>query len=347
MNQREIQELLQKIHDAGSMRQYCKEIAIEESGGQLAHEERERERKRKKRSDDDAVSVWACRNPDCNSLASMVETVPGRFTCLHCHYSTETLALQRGMAYSARDMVPRKSMPYSQRTHFREILALLNLVGPTIPDDLFALIRTCYQRDFAPRDPTKAVVKQILDTIEVPKPLQEKYRTRRYKRRLCDHLDRVKNYSERWIWIRWKLTGVRPKKMGSLLLEYMERYFVCMMTPWKTLRHAHDCRGRRDNDDTATCHQGSHTNRCRHNLPPYLFVIRHIFHLIEGLYEGQDLWGIFVDAGSRPTRMRLGLLTETYDFYVPRVRSKSADRINEKMREIFEYWGWQKYYRPV
>jgi hypothetical protein len=45
--------------------------------------------------------------------------------------------------------------------------------------------------------------------------------------------------------------------------------------------------------------------------------------------------------------MRLGLLTETYDFYVPRVRSKSADRINEKMREIFEYWGWQKYYRPV
>lgn len=297
--------------------------------------------KRRKKAQQKRISL-CCNNVDCNSIREMVEMEPGVFTCTECwspRSVVHTLAVD-GAANGPRRYCSLSSCsaPYCESTHLQEVLAAINLSGPPIPEDLFALIEATWRDGFgATRELDRPKVKSILDATRVPAALQEKYRTTRYKRRLCSHLDDVKGYGERWIWIRFKLTGLRPPAMGWWLVDKIHKFFRALMEPWKELRHARDCRS----PDRKTCHM-SKSSQCRHNLPPYRYVLRHIFRLIESMFEGREINGVF--EGQPATVMRKGTITDVYDWYLPPIKSKNTRRVDRMMKDMFDHWGWTKHF---
>jgi hypothetical protein len=96
----------------------------------------------------------------------------------------------------------------------------------------------------------------------VPFYLSEKYRGKRYT---CSPLtDMCKKFHERWITLRYRLTGLRPPALESHVVRGVQDRLITFKAPWNKLRHNPLCRG------GMKCHK---RHGCRFKLPDCALLI--------------------------------------------------------------------------
>lgn len=309
--------------DWREFRQQTKEEIVESRTGQLDEPSGTRTKSSK--------DPYACKNIDCSSFASLIEPTPGQFTCVACGYTEYSVPLSR----ADRPMLGfyRKSAPYRELTHLREVLALLKLDGPEIAPYLLGLVdmhwALYYAGHIGPDDFTRSFCKRMLEEIYVPPDLQRQFQSKRYKKNLCENLERNKHLSEQWLWFRHRYTGAKPKKIGRTLQRHIEEFFTCIIKPWYHLRHTEECM--RDGGPRKNCH---HTHGCKHNLPVYGVIIRWTLRLIERKYRG---WRTDFFCGERETWVDKGVLEAELGPYLSDSNTPSTQTL---MTNVFRYWNW-------
>lgn len=175
---------------------------------------------------------------------------------------------------------------YRRIFHFNERLTQLNLCEPGIPLELFNLIvQRYYSRLQAKEEPTplpdeltKDDVKRLCNEIEVPEDLQERYRSKKFKKNA--HTD-MRRYAEKWMSIRARLGGYRPPKLEEGQVKEIRDLFCEAEGAFKKIRHKPECKGEKD------CHKGEAA--CRHNFLNYNYVILQLLKRM-GVHETYLPW---------------------------------------------------------
>jgi hypothetical protein len=203
-----------------------------------------------------------CPNRECGSALAPVGTRDGDLVCGVCGWVCDSAVPAVGFDDTQR--AHRAYYGYNAVFHLNERVANLNCTDPRLPDDLFALVKEVHARYGFPTDGTlwHGNIGQILGLVEVPFRLQEKYRGKRYT---CAPLtDMKKKFHERWITLRYRLTGERPPVLPYSLIKGMRDRLVAFLVPWRRLRHAPDC------DGGVRCHKRF---PCRFKLPDNAFLM--------------------------------------------------------------------------
>jgi hypothetical protein len=164
---------------------------------------------------------------------------------------------------------------YKHVFHFNERVANLACDDPRIPLDVFTLIHDAHGRDVAKRGGERSRwyddVRRILRSVEVPYDIQEKYRGKRYKKLPLTDLDQ--KFSERWLTIRFRLTGDRPPLVDGKTRRGIQLLFLGILPPFSSLRHKAEC------DRSSKCHKKF---GCAYKLPPYNFIIKELLYVLGG-----------------------------------------------------------------
>jgi hypothetical protein len=96
---------------------------------------------------------------------------------------------------------------------------------------------------------------RILKAVKVPKRLQEKYRSPKFKKLPLRNLNR---YMERWRKIQWRLTKRKAvRRPTSSLVNAMRRDYLALQPAFEKARHSDKC------DKRSRCHK---VFGCRHNF---------------------------------------------------------------------------------
>lgn len=164
---------------------------------------------------------------------------------------------------------------YKHVFHFNERVANLACDDPRIPLDVFTLIHEAYWRDREKRGGERSLwyddVRRILRSVEVPYDISEKYRGKRYKKLPLTDLDQ--KFSERWLTIRFRLTGERPPEIDGRVRRGIQLLFLGILPPFSHLRHKEECRRE------SKCHK---KHGCAYKLPPYNFIIKELLYVHGG-----------------------------------------------------------------
>lgn len=203
-----------------------------------------------------------CANPACGCLLHPVQTRDGDSVCFACGW-----VLDSGLAAFTFDDVGRTHRTYfgyNPLFHLNERIANLNCSDPHLPDDLFALVNVAHSCGDFPTDGSlwHGHIGKILRSIIVPPELQEKYRGRRYT---CSALtDMCRKFHERWITLRFRLTGIRPPRLDPHVIKGLQQRLIGFISPWNKLRHTGECKG------GLRCHK---RYKCRFKLPDCALLI--------------------------------------------------------------------------
>jgi hypothetical protein len=219
----------------------------------------------------DKERLGYCRN--ClNVCYSPVLTRDGDAVCINCGLVLE----QKLVGFSAKDGECSSKSPYvgyKHIFHFNEKIANLNRSDPRLPADLLSLVQVAARaQGFGPgRDMWYGDVRAVLRSIVVPDDLQEKYRSKRYK--FNPLTDMEAKFAERWITLRWQLTGKCPPYLDGRVIQTMQVYFQGILIPFRYSRHKPNCDGR------YKCHKEF---GCNYKFPPYNFIIKELLFIICG-----------------------------------------------------------------
>lgn len=165
----------------------------------------------------------------------------------------------------------QKPKTYKTITHFNERLAQYFLVEPPMPDELYDMVEL---EAFEPSYPnfedlTKEDIKKICKSIKLPKNIQEKYRSKKFKKKPLINLSR---FVEKWLSIKNRLCGSKPNYPSGWVVDQLRTRFCQLQVPFEMTRHKPECDGR-----TYKCHK---VYKCRHNLINYNFIIIELLKLI-------------------------------------------------------------------
>lgn len=176
-----------------------------------------------------------------------------------------------GPSEYAKEEYP-KGWTYKALFHGAERIAQLDCSDPEIPASVMASIKAIYKKHYNPWDYIgRKEVGDILEHVEWPEDqIQNKKGARRTK-------SVRKVYLERWIRIRYELTGQRPTPIPEEFKEAFKELFCRVVRGWCIVRHGSNCPAR----ISGQCH-APRQNGCRHNLPNYNFIFQQLIsHLID------------------------------------------------------------------
>jgi hypothetical protein len=205
----------------------------------------------------------------------VVQTAEGDTVCTGCG----TVLADHGVVDSFKDRERARrgiSYPgYKHVFHFNERVANLACDDPRIELDVFALIHEAYWLDREKRGGDGALwyddVRRVLRSVTVPHDIAEKYRGKRYKKLPLTDLDQ--KFSERWLTIRYRLTGDRPPEIDERVRRGIQLLFLGILPPFSHLRHKPECRREHK------CHK---RHGCAYKLPPYNFIIKELLYVHGG-----------------------------------------------------------------
>lgn len=211
--------------------------------------------------------------PHCASGEPLVATRDADEVCLDCGVVVRSRMAR--FSFADLERTHRSAyIGYKHVFHFNERLANLDCADPCIPEDVFALVELAFERRRdLPRgaDMGYADVRSLLRSVIVPADIGEKYRGKRYKMlpltNLCD------KFSERWLTIRYRLTGHRPPPLARDLKQRLQMYFCGILAPFGKIRHKPEC------DAGLGCHKRF---GCEYKLPPYAFIMKELLFLVGG-----------------------------------------------------------------
>lgn len=212
-------------------------------------------------------------------LDPVVSTPEGDYVCTGCGLVVNSLYIAEGFEDFRRT---RCTYPgYKHIFHFNERVANLACDDPRIPMDIFQLILQAHWLDSERRgrsDVWYDDIRRILRSVEVPYEIQEKYRGKRYKCLPLTNLDQ--KFSERWLTIRFRLTGERPPRLDPTVRRGIQLLFLGILPPFSYLRHKDGCKKERK------CHK---TFGCAYKLPPYNFIIKELLYV----HGGRELYDTY------------------------------------------------------
>lgn len=215
---------------------------------------------------------FSCRY--CYSYGTaVVQTDEGDTVCTGCGLVLSSNAVLEGYEDFKRSHCTYPG--YKHVFHFNERVANLACDDPTIPDDVFALVQVAYWRDVEQRRGDSALwygdVRRILRSVTVPEDISEFYRGKRYKCLPLTDLDQ--KFSERWLTIRYRLTGQRPPLIDPPTRRGIQLLFLGILPPFSSLRHKENC------DRGSKCHKKF---GCAYKLMPYNFIIKELLFVLGG-----------------------------------------------------------------
>jgi hypothetical protein len=257
---------------------------------------------------------WTC--PTCYTYRDPVlVTAEGDSVCTGCGLVLEHHLV--GDSFGDRARCKRYHYPgYKHVFHFNERVANLACDDPTIPPDVFELVEMAYWDDSQRRGSSDLWyddVRRILRSVEVPYEVREKYRGKRYKMLPLTDLDQ--KFSERWLTIRYRLTGKGPPDVPPCVRRGIQVLFLGILPPFSYIRHRPGCDGR------GKCHKQF---GCSYKLPPYNFIIKELLYV----FGGRDLM-------------------EAYSPYLLHTTSTSSlNKIRMLWDRICEANGWVASYHP-
>lgn len=255
-----------------------------------------------------------CPNPACGCYLHTVATRDGDTVCSICGWvcTSGNVAL----SFSDGQRAHRAYWGYNPLFHLNERIANLNCTDPHLPDDLFGLVRVEHACGDYPADAALwyGHVGQILRSIIVPHYISEKYRGKRYT---CSPLtDMCKKFHERWITLRYRLTGFRPKPLESPIVRGMQQRLVAFIAPWNKLRHSKHCKGGQK------CHKRW---GCRFKLPDCALLLWLFMHDIGGRELAEVYQPFLFYDGTPPTE-------------------KASEHMLRLIATCFRWNGWQAAY---
>jgi len=245
-------------------------------------------------------SFDCCPNPDCDSIYAPIITRDGDLVCRFCGWLVGSGLLVSSHSDGQRTFV--SYFGYNPLFHLNERIANLSCTDPRIPDDLFELVKEEHARGHYPSDSTLWYedIGEILKTVVVPAALAEKYRGKRYKYSALT--DMKKKFHERWITIRYRLTGHRPPPLDVPTIRLIQERLLAFLAAWRCLRHSAECRG------GAGCHKKW---GCRFKLPDNSFLI----------------WVFMYDIGGKE-------LAQVYEKYLFYDSKEPLSHCSMKMRQL-------------
>lgn len=201
-----------------------------------------------------------------------------------------------------------KGCTYQAIFHYNERLAQLDCTDPDIPKPLMDAIRKLHlERASGPggreylRQPftREFIEREILAHVSWPKDLLIN------KKRNLRRKTPLQTFSERWIRIRYELTGLRPRPMTIEFRKAMQELFKDIANSWPEVRHDPHCRYA----TTGVCDgKRSRLFVCRHNLPHFNWMTQQmIIHLIHWnpAYSYADEYIDYLPAIETPKRLEL------------------------------------------
>jgi hypothetical protein len=120
---------------------------------------------------------------------------------------------------------------YKRIFHWNERMALFKMHDPWIPDDIMDLVEAEAIKDIYPNvdDFDYSDVAKVLGAVVVPLWMQEKYRSQKYK---CKPMKDLLRFREKWLQIKWRLTGRKPVDPPDDVIERLTEYFKALQLPW-------------------------------------------------------------------------------------------------------------------
>lgn len=234
----------------------------------------------------DDVQKYESQRPTCPTCqrGSVTSTRDGCVVCVCCGTVLDSRVLEQ-VRTKFWETCTRKSSDYRPVFHWHERLAQLNCLDPDLPMEVEDAIDAVWQekRQFFSEQLTQFEVKSLLDLVTVW-----------LKDNRNIEIDVRKKYQERWIRIRFELTGQRPPPLTVDVITYLEHQFLTVVSVFQRL-----LRGDED--------------FCRHNLPNYNFMFQQFFRHLMATKPEEFGW------------------VEQYLWYLPTLRTRSRIQHLEAM----------------
>src|SRR5574338_597957 len=203
--------------------------------------------------------------------------------CADVHHNANKLIAVVGPEKYAKMDYP-KGWTYKAIFHGAERIAQLDCCDPEIPASILALIRREYTKHWKGKYIGKKEVGEILENLSWP---ADQKRAKNGKVRVKSV---KKVFLERWIKIRFLLTGERPPEMPQDFKWTLKEKFENVVRTWQRIRHGNECPARWSSDRTCV---SPRQNGCRHNLPNYNWMFQ---QLIEDIIHEDPIHYGFADA---------------------------------------------------
>jgi hypothetical protein len=193
--------------------------------------------------------------------------------CSDAHSIQNKLVEILGPSKYAKFEYPR-GWTYKALFHGSERIAQLDCIDPEIPASVMEIIRTGYRNSkYYKHDVGRKEISEILEPLTWPADQV----FNKNKRRRVKSVRKV--FLERWIRIRYELTGNRPPSMCDAFKQRFKELFCLVVSKWVRIRHGPLCPAR--TSDMAKC-VNPRQNGCRHNLPNYNWIFQQLIcHMIE------------------------------------------------------------------
>jgi hypothetical protein len=166
------------------------------------------------------------RCPECWSTDLPVRTDVCDDVCGDCGFVISEVLFDRIPFY-----VRALKGTYKRIFHWNERMALFRMQDPWLPDDIMDLIEAESVKEIYPCV-TEFVyhdVAAVLGAVKVPEWMQEKYRSTKYK---CRPMKDLMRFREKWLQIKWRLTGVKPVDPPDWVIDGLTTYFKALQVPW-------------------------------------------------------------------------------------------------------------------
>lgn len=184
---------------------------------------------------------------------------------------------------------------YQRIHHLHERLSQWCGTEPPIPDDIYSLIVTEAAKKGYDRTYGERTIKQILRAVKVPRKLQLKYRSTKFKKL---PMTTLKRFDEKWRSIQQKLTGDKMKLPELGMLRKIRTRFLQLQPAFERVRHVKECDGRQ------RCHKHY---QCRHNFVHYNYSLLRLIEEVSGTAE-RKRWEPCFRQISTPKRRKLDAL---------------------------------------
>jgi len=127
-------------------------------------------------------------------------------------------------------------------------------------------------------------------------------------------------FHERWITIRYRLTGKRPPHLDRKVIRRIQTLFSCLLPPWNYIRHAPEC------NREIKCH---HVHKCCYKLPTYYFIIKELLFVVQ-------------------TQEKIPDLMKTYEPYLLySMKAKALTKLKVIWTQLADFNGWETSFTKV
>lgn len=216
----------------------------------------------------------------CNKCSStkLGSNGQGDWVCYEC-------GRVNGMDISSIIDMDSRKKTYKRIFYFNERCSRWLCNEPKIDPGIWQLIKLhSEQGPFKNRRFKRRDIGKLLRSIKVPIEIQQKYRSRKFKKNLLTPKRFYDKYFEKWKLIASALNNEIPHLPDQNLVRLLKRMFVACQEPFEIYRHVNGCTRINDCDKYFNCW---------HNFINYDFVFRKLLQIADYHFNHKGCYNLF------------------------------------------------------